>query len=64
MPWDDSDPRAKTDLDPHAFIEAAKTWGKFAEQLNASDPTTVQTWYWECCLAAMRVYEAERAARS
>lgn len=61
MPWNDDDPRAMTNLDQRAFVEAAKTWGKFAGNLNSSDPGTIKTWYWECCIAVMRTYEAERS---
>jgi hypothetical protein len=59
-PWEPGgDDRRMTDLPLAPYLEAAKVWGSCMEKY-ASD-TTPHTWAWESFLAALRVYEFERA---
>jgi hypothetical protein len=59
-PWEtDGDERRATDLPTGPYLEAAKTWGGLMEKY-AGD-ATMHTWAWESFLAALRVYEFERA---
>ncbi len=59
-PWEaGDDSRRLTNLPPTPYIEAAKIWGGLMEKYAAD--TTAHTWAWESFLAALRVYEFERA---
>ncbi len=57
-PWEaGDDERRKTDLPTGPYLEAAKVWGVCMEGRAGAD----HTWAWESFLAALRVYEFERA---
>jgi hypothetical protein len=65
MPYPDNpDPRMMTNLDVNAFFEASKAWAADVALWRPADALSMQTAMWESCIAALRVYEFERAKSS